>query len=521
VKLDDYQARAAVTNELPSTGPKNAVAAMLGLASETGSILNVYKQYLRRNIDLSANTDFLREELGDLLWYLSTVASAFGLSLDDIAQTNLARTNDYYLDPTKRVDEIRALPALDAAFEPHEQFPRRMVFQFVETRDDDGEPVVEIILLEAKPNVFPEGGQQVGSAPFRGFTIGEAFGASLTDNSSRGDGYRYHDAIHLGFCGVLGWSPLARKQLGLKRRSDRAVDDNEDGARALFAEEGIAAMLAMLSRGRLDFQTESSVDMETINVARAVVNDLECSSLPAWLWRRAIAQSFRALRDLERNRGGFLVLDLDERTIGVTARREGGATSGARVDVHRLVAAIDRLHEAKDATYGDAWKKRGETLGIMTNVLRKSDRLAQLEAGGPTTADESHLDTFVDLFVYLVKYRLYLADADAAIDTSLFPEQADGRGVRSDGPRYVSQLLARYVDAPDTRTPDERETTVATLLERLEQHAGILSGNDTLGTSESASSVSGMAGLAWWALLDYGQSHPDELSDFVKAKHAS
>jgi NTP pyrophosphatase (non-canonical NTP hydrolase) len=54
----------------------------LGLASETGSILNVYKKYLCDGIDLSANVDFLREEFGDLLWYAAAIATTCGLDLD-------------------------------------------------------------------------------------------------------------------------------------------------------------------------------------------------------------------------------------------------------------------------------------------------------------------------------------------------------------------------------------------------------------------------------------------------------
>ena len=66
---------------------------MLGLASETGSVLNVYKNYLRDGIDLAANREFLRGELGDLLWYTAAVATACGLDLEDVAQANLARAN--------------------------------------------------------------------------------------------------------------------------------------------------------------------------------------------------------------------------------------------------------------------------------------------------------------------------------------------------------------------------------------------------------------------------------------------
>ena len=68
---------------------------MLGLASETGSILNIYKKYLRDGIDLVANREFLREELGDLLWYVA-VATACDLDLEEIAEANLRRTRDRY-----------------------------------------------------------------------------------------------------------------------------------------------------------------------------------------------------------------------------------------------------------------------------------------------------------------------------------------------------------------------------------------------------------------------------------------
>jgi NTP pyrophosphatase (non-canonical NTP hydrolase) len=90
--LRDFQRAAAETSQLRPGGPQAAIAPMLGLASETGSILNVYKKYLRDGIDLAANREFLREELGDLLWYLAAVATACGLDLEDIAAANLRRT---------------------------------------------------------------------------------------------------------------------------------------------------------------------------------------------------------------------------------------------------------------------------------------------------------------------------------------------------------------------------------------------------------------------------------------------
>src|SRR5487761_83491 len=96
VEFSAYQRAARETSQLRLGGPQGAIAPMLGLASETGSILNIYKKYLRDGIDLAANREFLREELGDLLWYAAAVATACGLDLEDIVQANLARTRDRY-----------------------------------------------------------------------------------------------------------------------------------------------------------------------------------------------------------------------------------------------------------------------------------------------------------------------------------------------------------------------------------------------------------------------------------------
>jgi hypothetical protein len=50
------------------------------------------------------------------------------------------------------------------------------------------------------------------------------------------------DVFHLAYAAVLGWSPVTRKLLDRKRRSNPQVDLAEDGGRAIVIEEGIAAM---------------------------------------------------------------------------------------------------------------------------------------------------------------------------------------------------------------------------------------------------------------------------------------
>ncbi|MGH3620619.1 MAG: hypothetical protein ACRDQ5_02360 [Sciscionella sp.] len=103
--------------------------------------------------------------------------------------------------------------------------------------------------------------------------------------------------------------------LKLKRKSDPTTDECEDGARAIFAEEGLAAVLSRMAKRRMGFLSEMSVDGEVIDIAKAAAVDLEVEILPAWLWRRAISHGFKAMDKLVENRGGYLIADLDGRTL--------------------------------------------------------------------------------------------------------------------------------------------------------------------------------------------------------------
>lgn len=91
-----------------------------------------------------------------------------------------------------------------------------------------------------------------------------------------------------------------------------------------------------------------------------------------------------------------------------------------------------RLHAAKNAAYRDAWKKRGEVIGVMANLARKVDRLEYVSVDAIATADESMADTAIDLLVYSVKYLTFLADRDTSIaehlygDTEVSPPYSDG-----------------------------------------------------------------------------------------------
>lgn len=102
--------------------------------------------------------------------------------------------------------------------------------------------------------------------------------------------------------------------------------------------------------------------------------------------------------------------------------------------------AVRALHRAKDAAYGDAWKKRGEVLSVLANIARKVDRLEYVFKGAPTTRDESLLDTAIDLFVYCLKYQTFLADLNASVANTLFGRSGLS-GSYTEGPMGFEYLL--------------------------------------------------------------------------------
>ena len=86
-----------------------------------------------------------------------------------------------------------------------------------------------------------------------------------------------------------------------------------------------------------------------------------------------------------------------------------------RPEPSEFCQSVDRLHRDKGAVYGKSWRKRGETFSILPNVGRKIDRLG---VGG---AGDSEADTYIDLAVYLAKYRMYLEHGLDPVDDMASP----------------------------------------------------------------------------------------------------
>lgn len=324
VDFDTYQDEAQRTDEhIDNADVSSVTVPLLGLIGEAGSLLNAQKKHYTDKLLTSRDRGFIRIELGDMLWYLAAAASHCHLRLADIAAANLRHTRRF--NPAAADAPLPPdLPRLDAENRVQERFPRRLVVRFMPLRNIPGEPHrVQMQLVGADPNDFPDGPVALASDPpvdppqkYQGYVVGDSLGDPLTDNSTVVDGYRFHDAIHLGFLAVLGWSATTRALLRVKRRSRPAIDEAEDGARAIFAEEGIAAVLAKRALAHGGFVSESGIDGDTLEMVTTVLEHLEVAAYDPWIWRRAIAQGFTLMQHLAENRGsGYAIVDLDQRRV--------------------------------------------------------------------------------------------------------------------------------------------------------------------------------------------------------------
>ena len=93
--FDEYQKLAARTiNQKMEDGEKE-LHALHGLAGEVGEIHSLYQKVYQGHV--MCNVDLIKE-MGDLLWFIAELATANGLSLDEIAKANIQKLMKRYPD---------------------------------------------------------------------------------------------------------------------------------------------------------------------------------------------------------------------------------------------------------------------------------------------------------------------------------------------------------------------------------------------------------------------------------------
>src|SRR5213596_3888070 len=90
MKFEEYQSEASAT-ALDPRRMENLEYPTLGLAGEAGEVANIVKK-IQRDHGGVINDEIrskLKDELGDVLWYISACADELGLTLTEIAEFNV------------------------------------------------------------------------------------------------------------------------------------------------------------------------------------------------------------------------------------------------------------------------------------------------------------------------------------------------------------------------------------------------------------------------------------------------
>jgi NTP pyrophosphatase (non-canonical NTP hydrolase) len=291
LSFNDYQKAAFLTAR---TADRTLVEVCLALFWQLGAELFRHNlPQVERDLNKSVVDRPINRTLAEIAWHLAAIASCFKLDLGHVAEKNIEKVS-------YRRNRNNRTPLHDRGRPKEEQLPRKFEVAFVTIRK--------------------------GLA--RMYLNGKQLGDDLTDNAYDNDGYRYHDVMHLVNAAKLGWSPVLRSMLGRKRKSNRRLDEIEDGARARIVEE--AVIKAIHSEGirlaRMTADTKTSNQMKLfpvrtdissrfLNIIRSFVADLEASKNRHWEWEDAIIVGHQIFYSLRQEGQGTITVDLDKRLI--------------------------------------------------------------------------------------------------------------------------------------------------------------------------------------------------------------
>lgn len=227
--------------------------------------------------------------LGEVLADLAMVAALFGQKLADIAEANIRKIKSRWPG-----ENPVHLPLFDEGILVFEQFPREFEMHYQEVVPKDGAPYVI---------------QRIGGQ----INVGDR----LTDNRVGPDGYRFHDVFHLAYMVHLGWSPVIRALLKLKRKSDPSIDENQDGARAVIIEEAISTWIFNHAYARNFFADKKPgrLNYDLLKQVHSMVGGYEVEKCPLWQWELAILDGFKVFRQLIEHGGGVVRVNLNARTL--------------------------------------------------------------------------------------------------------------------------------------------------------------------------------------------------------------
>jgi NTP pyrophosphatase (non-canonical NTP hydrolase) len=93
ISFDEYQTDAVeMMSEMARKNP--LLNSALGLCGESGEYADIIKKNLFQGHDL--DKEHLKEELGDILWYIAEACYALDIPMEQVAQKNIEKLHERY-----------------------------------------------------------------------------------------------------------------------------------------------------------------------------------------------------------------------------------------------------------------------------------------------------------------------------------------------------------------------------------------------------------------------------------------
>ena len=370
IRLCEYMEQIEATDRLPDD---NLQPVLMGLFGEVGSLMTTVKKRHRERSAYAGYRGAVEEEFGDALWYFATLCRRLGIGVDVILSgvadqegyaKNIAAT-DLQDSPVSQVCSVDDLSPLDSVLLSLGEAAAALLV--IRELDDGGQRLLRsfgdryLRALQAanvsfariaRMNIVKVRGRFLDPDTDKLPTFDSGFpdeerlpghfeievlerpngksylqwngiflGDPLTDNIGEKDAYRFHDVFHLTHAAVLHWSPTFRALIKHKRKSNRRIDESQDGGRAIVVEEGLTAWVFSCAKDVEFFSGESSVSFDLLKTVHQFVRGYEVESCPLRLWERAILKGYEMFRLVRENGGGLLVgdraaRDIEYRSIG-------------------------------------------------------------------------------------------------------------------------------------------------------------------------------------------------------------
>lgn len=376
--IEDFTAQVVRTDRRPESDKLRI--AVLGVFGELGSLMSEIKKGVREGPAYISFRNTVVEEAGDLLWYFAALSLTLGWPFSKLLSAALNATitesdtfasiealmkmlptsgQDPWLRAGERVGTLAA--RADAGDDPNQLFEPAVLAlraSLAAFRSADiglenpiqhnvGKSLSRFPISRKHLQLYDErpgpGGKSICRderipaflpVEFREIKVGSktvvvqsAFtikiGDPLTDNIEENDDYRFHDVFHLAYAAVLGWSPVLRALLKVKRKSHPILDENQDGARAILIEEGISTFIFNHAKPHF-FEGSSGVDYRILSTIKDFVKGYEVEDQPFWAWERAILLGYEVFRQLIEQRRGRVTLDLMKRNISFEPLDDNG-----------------------------------------------------------------------------------------------------------------------------------------------------------------------------------------------------